>query len=80
MSARKKKQVFHVIVEHDEAGYYVAECPSLRACYTQGATYDEAIENIKDVIGLSLKELKARGEIVPSSPQIIGVQPVEVAV
>ena len=23
----------------DEAGYYVAECPALRACYTQGKTY-----------------------------------------
>jgi predicted RNase H-like HicB family nuclease len=45
-----KKHVFQVIVEQDEAGYFVAECPALRACYTQGKTYEEAIENIKDVI------------------------------
>lgn len=48
----KTKQVFHVIVERDEEGYYVAECPAPRACYTQGETYEEAIENIKDVTAL----------------------------
>jgi predicted RNase H-like HicB family nuclease len=50
-----KKQVFNVIVERDEADYYVAECPALRACYTQGKTYAEVIANIKDVIALCLK-------------------------
>jgi len=50
-----KKQVFNVIVERDEAGYYVAECPALRACYTQGKTYAEVIANIKDVIALCLR-------------------------
>jgi predicted RNase H-like HicB family nuclease len=80
MPVRKKTQVFQVIVEQDEEGYYVAECPALRACYTQGATYAEAIDNIKDVIALCLKDLKARGAEVPNSPQIIGIQPVEVAV
>jgi hypothetical protein len=46
----KKEHVFLVIVEQDKAGYYVAECPALRACYTQGKTYEEVIDNIKDVI------------------------------
>ena len=49
-----KKHAFRVIVEQDEAGYFVAECPALRACYTQGKTYEEAIKNIKDVISLCL--------------------------
>ena len=48
--------VFRVIVEQDEAGNYVAECPELRACYTQGKTYVEVVENIKDVIALSLEK------------------------
>ena len=55
----KAKHVFQVIVEQDEAGYYVAECPALRACYTQGKTYEEVIENIKDVIALCLEDFKA---------------------
>ena len=46
----KKEHVFLVIVEQDKAGYYVTECPALRACYTQGKTYEEVIDNIKDVI------------------------------
>jgi len=77
---KKNKQIFHVIVERDEAGYFVAECPALRACYAQGRTYEEALENIKDVIALCLEDLKERGKAIPESPEIIGFQPVEVAV
>ena len=77
---KKNKQVFHVIVERDESGYFVAECPALRACYTQGKTYEEAMENIKDVIALCLQDLKEKGKPIPESPEIIGFQPVEVAV
>lgn len=54
----RRKHVFQVFVEQDEAGYFVAECPALRACYTQGKTYEEAIRNIKDVIALCLRDLK----------------------
>ena len=54
----KRKHSFQVIIERDESGYFVAECPALKACYTQGRTYEEVIENIKDVIALCLEELK----------------------
>lgn len=74
----KKKHQFHVIVEQDEAGYFVAECPALRACYTQGKTYEEAIENIKDVIALCLEDLKTNKKKIPKSLDIIGIQRVEV--
>jgi hypothetical protein len=33
---------FQVIVEQDEAGYFVAECPALKACYTQGPSDEPA--------------------------------------
>ena len=75
-----KKHVFQIIVEQDEAGYFVAECPALRACYTQGKTYEEVIVNIKDVIALCLDELKAKRQRVPKQPEIIAVQRVEVSV
>jgi predicted RNase H-like HicB family nuclease len=68
-----------VVVEQDEAGFFVAECPSLKACYTQGRTYEEAIKNIRDVIGLCLADLKARGAAIPRHGEIIGVKRVEVA-
>ena len=75
---KKKRYIFQVIVEEDEAGYFVAECPALKACYSQGKTYEEAIKNIKDVIALCLQEFKGRA--VPRQPEIIGVKRVEVAV
>jgi len=40
----------HVIVEKDEAGYYVVEVPALPGCFSQGKTYEEAIANIKEAI------------------------------
>lgn len=39
-----------VIVFRGEDGYFVAECPSLPGCISQGKTRDEAIENIKEAI------------------------------
>jgi predicted RNase H-like HicB family nuclease len=40
----------HIIIEKDEAGYYVAEVPALPGCLSQGKTYEEAISNIKEAI------------------------------
>lgn len=52
----RNRHNFQVIIEQDEAGYYVAECPALRACYAQSRTYEEAIRNIKDVIEMCLQQ------------------------
>ncbi len=42
---------FKVVVWEDaEDGGYVAECPALPGCVSQGETIDEARENIKDAI------------------------------
>ncbi len=40
----------HVVVEQDEADYFVAEVPALPGCLSQGKTRDEAIANVKDAI------------------------------
>jgi predicted RNase H-like HicB family nuclease len=48
-----------VIVYSGEDGYFVAECPSLPGCISQGKTRDEAIVNIKEAIQgymIALKE------------------------
>lgn len=55
-----KKYNLQVIIEQDEDGYYIAECPALQGCYTQGETFEEAIENIKDVIAMCIEELKEK--------------------
>lgn len=41
---------FHLMIEQDEQGYYVAEVPALPGCLSQGKTYEEAIANIKEAI------------------------------
>ncbi len=76
----KRNHVFQVVIEQDEAGGYVAGCPALRACDTQGKTDEEVIENIKDVIALCLEELKASKKSILEQAEIIGVQRVEVSV
>ncbi len=39
-----------VVIAHGEDGYWVAECPSLPGCISQGHTREEAIANIKEAI------------------------------
>ena len=39
-----------VIIYPGEDGYWVAECPSLPGCISQGKTKEEAIANIKEAI------------------------------
>ncbi len=46
---------FSVIIEQDKHGF-VAECLDLQGCYTQGKTYEEVIENIKDAIKLHIQD------------------------
>ena len=67
-----------VIVEGDRDGYFVS-CPSLQGCYSQGQTYEEAIENIKDAIRLHIEDRLASGEEVPSDVSVC-LSTVEIAV
>ena len=39
-----------VIIYPGEDGYWVAECPSLPGCISQGKTKEEAIANIREAI------------------------------
>ncbi len=44
-----------VIVEKGEDSYFVAHCPSLKSCWSQGKTKEEALKNIKEAIELYLE-------------------------
>ena len=39
-----------VLLYPGEDGYWVAECPSLPGCLSQGATKEDAINNIREAI------------------------------
>jgi predicted RNase H-like HicB family nuclease len=53
-----KNKEFYVVIEPDEDGIYVGEVPQLRACYSQGETIDELMQNIREVIELCLEEIE----------------------
>jgi predicted RNase H-like HicB family nuclease len=70
-----KKHEFYVVVEKDEDGYFVGEAPQLRACYSQGLTLEELMENMEEVIGLCLRDEENDPAV---SARFIGVQRVVV--
>jgi predicted RNase H-like HicB family nuclease len=56
---------FRVTIEADEDGVFVAECPALPGCVSQGKTRDEAMVNIRDAIQGYLESLKKHGDPIP---------------
>jgi len=56
---------FRVVIEPDEDGVFVAECPTLPGCVSQGKTRDEALTNIKDAIAGYIASLKKHNEPLP---------------
>jgi predicted RNase H-like HicB family nuclease len=60
---------FSVVVEKDIDGYF-AFCPELQGCYTQGDTYEEVLENIKDAIRLHIEDRIESGEDIPQAESV----------
>lgn len=67
-----------VVIEKDKDGYY-AYCPALQGCSTQGQTYEEALENIRDAVRLHIEDRLADGEEIPSA-EAVSLTSLEVAV
>ncbi len=57
---------FRVLIEQDEDGMFVAECPNLPGCISQGKTREEALANIRDAIRGYLASLEKHKEPIPS--------------
>jgi len=58
---------YRIFIEQDEDGIFVAQCPSLPGCISQGNTRKEAIENIQDAIRGYLESLDKHNEPIPPS-------------
>jgi antitoxin HicB len=56
---------YRIIIERDEDGAFVVECPSLPGCVSQGKTRKEAIENIQGAIRGYLESLTKHDEPIP---------------
>lgn len=66
---------FTITITRDEDGMYIAECPSIPGCISQGKTEEEAQLNIQDAIK---QTLAVRAEM--GMPLTIATREIEVAV
>lgn len=68
---------FNVLYQKDDHGYYVF-CPELKGCHSQGESFEEAKQNIKEAIKLyldtmdeeELKELSSSKELISSTMEV----------
>ena len=56
---------YRIFIEQDDDGVFVAECPALPGCISQGNSRSEAIQNITDAISGYLESLKKHSEPIP---------------
>jgi len=56
---------YRILIEQDEDGVFVAECPVLPGCVSQGKTRQEALDNIQDAIQGYLERLRKHREPIP---------------
>ena len=54
-----------VLLYPGDDGYWVAECPSLPGCISQGRTKEEAVTNIREAISAYIAALNEDGLPVP---------------
>jgi len=66
---------FNISIDRDEDGIWVAECPSIPGCVSQGKSKKEAVENVKEAIRLCLEVRAEKG-----MPLTIETQKVEVVI
>jgi predicted RNase H-like HicB family nuclease len=66
---------FTITIEQDEDGIFVAECPAIPGCISQGKTEKEALENIKDAIKECLEVRAEKG-----MPLTVAMHEIEVTV
>ena len=64
---------FLIIIFQDEDGMYIAECPSIPGCVSQGKTKPEALKNIKEAIGLCLEVRAELGMPLTVETRQVGV-------
>jgi antitoxin HicB len=63
----ERSMKLRVVIEQDEDGVFIAECPTLPGCVSQGATRDEVLANIRDAMAGYVESLRKHGEPIPPS-------------
>lgn len=65
---------FSVVIEKDEAGFFVASVPTLRGCHTQAKSLDVVMKRIREAIELCLEVEE------PVHTDFVGIQRIAVTV
>lgn len=65
-----------VIIYKGEDGYWVAECPTLPGCISQGKTIEKAIGNIREAVKAYIEALVKDNLVIP--PESEGMMVAEV--
>ena len=68
---------FTVVIEKDEDGRFLAICPGLQGCYTEGETEAEARSLVEDAIRLHVEDRLERNEPIYEE---VAVSQVKIAV
>jgi len=70
----KFDMLFHVRIEQSEE-WFVAECPALPGCVSQGRTEQEALANIREAIvaWLWAEDQKALSKMTGEQPIVVAV-------
>lgn len=58
---------FAITIEQDEDGVFVASCPALPGCHSQGKTRKEAVTNVTEAIKGYIASMRKHGEPVPQA-------------
>ncbi|KJU82847.1 Uncharacterized protein family UPF0150 domain protein [Candidatus Magnetobacterium bavaricum] len=58
---------YRILIEQDEDGVFVTQCPALPGCIGQGRTRQEALVNIKDAIKGYIESLEKHNDPIPPS-------------
>ena len=74
MLHRQKRKQLPILVQRDEDGCYIVECPVFEGCYAQGETLEEAMKNIREVIDLVLEEEKSQRVLREYGPFELSLQ------
>jgi predicted RNase H-like HicB family nuclease len=58
MASKKRERIKYLVTLREaEEGGYTVEVPALPGCISEGATYEEALANIREAIVAYLEEL-----------------------
>ncbi len=68
---------YTVIIEKGRESGFVAHCPALKGCVSQGKNKDEAVSNIKEAIEAYVEALEQDGLPIPTE---VGREMVEVEI